>query len=585
MIKRRSKSLGEQQELSHEEGADRESVSGLMRLRTVAYGNRPAFYLKENNQWKKLTYAELSDKSAALTDYLIEQGLMPGQRVAILSESRPEWGIIFFAAISSGAVVVPLDGKLTPPELLSILLDSEPRVLFVSSKFAATALSFKPQVPSLEKIILIEEGATANGLLSFDILRASTVMEGRDRGLDETALIIYTSGTTGDPKGVMITFRNLLSQIEYFSQTMKLSPEETFLSILPLNHLLELTVGFLGVLYAGGRICYCHSLYPDEITQMMRERRVTQMITVPLFLSMLKRSVEREIGRQSGPKRRLFQVAFRLARFLPAHSWRRLLFHEIHQQFGGRLRAFISGGAPLEREVAKFFERLGLPVYQGYGLTETSPVISVNTPAHNRLGSVGRPLPGVRVRILKDGADSPEGEILTAGPHVMRGYYKREELTREVIDEEGWLHTGDLGLIDKDGFLYITGRSKNLIVLGSGKKVQPEEVENQLSKSPLIKEVCVMGRTGRQGLMEHSAEICAVIVPSDSVNGQLKEEEKAIEERIKKEVDSFAEALAPFKRPSTIFVSHQPLPRTATHKIKRSLVLQWLRSQHESQTD
>jgi long-chain acyl-CoA synthetase len=166
----------------------------------------------------------------------------------------------------------------------------------------------------------------------------------------------------------------------------------------------------------------------------------------------------------------------------------------------------------------------------------------------------------------------------------MRGYYKREELTREVIDDEGWLHTGDLGRIDSEGFLYITGRTKNLIVLGSGKKVQPEEVEDCLSQSPLIKEVCVVGRVGQQGLMEHSEEVCAVIVPADSLDGRLRVEAKALEERIKKEVNSLAEALAPFKRPAAIFISPQPLPRTATHKIKRSLVLQWLGSQQDSQT-
>jgi long-chain acyl-CoA synthetase len=288
---------------------------------------------------------------------------------------------------------------------------------------------------------------------------------------------------------------------------------------------------------------------------------------------MLKSGIEKDVARRGNVSRLLFSFMLRVATPIRAPEIRRLIFRKVHKRLGGMLRAFISGGAPLEPEVWEFFDRLGIPVYQGYGLTETSPVISVNTPAHNRAGSVGRPLPGVRVRILENG--TREGEILTAGPHVMKGYYRREELTREVIDEEGWFHTGDLGRIDREGYLYITGRVKSLIVLGSGKKVNPEEVEATLSQSELIKEVCVVGQLSREGLEQGFEEVCAVAVPSESLSSRLSEP-GAIQDEIAKEIERLAMSLAPFKRPSKVVIRLEDLPKTSTRKVKRANVLEWL---------
>jgi long-chain acyl-CoA synthetase len=541
------------------------SVLSLMQFKSGLYGDRAAFHFYEDRQWKALTYSELSKKVRFLSDYLIEHGLNRGDRIAILSESRPEWVITFFAAIRSGAVVVPLDIKLTQTELVSILTDALPRLLFVSSQLAETVCAIKKQLPFVEEIILIDA-----------LLQPSNEHEGRERDPEETALIVYTSGTTGAPKGVMISFRNLGYQVMNFECVMKITSQDILLSMLPLNHLLELTCGLLGVLYAGGSICYCQSLFPQEIAQIMREKRVTAMITVPLFLKMLKAGIEKEIGRAGRIKRRMFQFALKVSACVRLPFVRRLVFHDIHKTFGGRFRNFISGGAPLDPEIARFFDLLGFPIYQGYGLTETSPVISVNTPRHNRINSVGRPLPGARVRILR--RDGGEGEILTAGPHVMKGYYKRSDLTDEVIDDEGWFHTGDLGKLDQDGFLYVTGRIKNLIVLGSGKKVNPEEVEAIISASPMIKEVCVVGRLSGDGILRGTEEVCAVVVPADSMLQQFKESAELLES-IKKEIAGLALELAAYKRPSKVFVRLEAFPQTSTRKIKRAVVLEWLQSQ------
>jgi long-chain acyl-CoA synthetase len=229
-------------------------------------------------------------------------------------------------------------------------------------------------------------------------------------------------------------------------------------------------------------------------------------------------------------------------------------------------------------EVAQFFERMGVTVLQGYGLTETSPVVAVNTPEHNRLGSVGRPLPGTHLRINR------EGEIVVRGPAVMRGYYKRADLTREVMDDDGWFHTGDLGAIDDDGFVYVTGRIKNIIVLGSGKKVSPEEVEAVLAESPGFREVCVIGGISRDRLSEGSEIVCAVIVPSDALAADCGGDMEALQERVRLEVLRLSERLAPYKRPARIILRSDEFPKTSTRKIRRALVQDWLRQLEQPNT-
>ena len=550
-------------------------VLSLMQFKSNLYGERAAFYLREDGLWKETTYSELAEGVKGLSDYLIEQEVKRGDRIAILSESRPEWAVAFFASIRSGAVAVPVDVKLTQSELSSILADAEPRFLFVSRQLLETALVLQTELPFQMSIVVMNQREDADDYPSLAQLQASTDYEGVERDFDETALIVYTSGTTGAPKGVMISFRNLGYQVMNFECVMKLSSKDVLLSMLPLNHLLELTCGLLGVLYAGGTICYSHSLFPHEIAEVMREKKVTAMITVPIFLKMLKAGIEREVGRADAARRLLFRVALHVAPRRGPRFIKKLLFHKVHKQFGGRLKNFISGGASLEADVSAFFDRLGIPIYLGYGLTETSPVISVNTPKASRVNSVGRPLPGVRIRIRSNGGQEGEGEILTAGPHVMQGYYARADLTAKVVDQDGWFHTGDLGKLDKDGFLYITGRIKNLIVLGSGKKVNPEEVEAVILRSTLVKEVCVLGRMSQDGLTRGTEEVCAVVVPLEPAVSQSKHQSEIADE-IKEEVARISQDLASYKRPSRVYVRFEDLPKTTTRKIKRPVLFEWL---------
>jgi len=544
----------------------REGTNALLDLlegATAVHSHRTAVCTKEGTAWRGLTYGELRARTRGVTATLIEIGLRSGDRVGILAESGPEWGIAFLGSLAAGAVVVPLDPKLTETELASVLNHCAARLLFVSPAVGQLADRLQTLVPALRRILVLEPGT---GNVSGPEPQEPSAV--RPRAPDDTAVVVYTAATTSPPRGVMISYANLVFQVRSLARVVDVGAGDRILSILPLNHLLELTGGFLVPLSLGVTICYAHTLFPQHLAQLTREKSVSAMIGVPLLFASLRRHVERELRAASPIARVGVRCALRLAALIPWRRVRRALCQPLHDCLGGRMRMCVSGGAPLDPEVARFFDRLGLPILQGYGLTETSPVISVNTMQANRIGSVGRPLEGVEVKI--DGGE--RGEILTRGPHVMKGYYQRADLTREVIDRDGWFHTGDLGRIDRDGFLHITGRRKSLIVLDSGKKVDPEEVERCLAKAATIAEACVVGR--RSG--PQAEEVCVVAVPAQTVVGRRTEDPADCERVIRHEIARLARDLAPYKRPSRVYLHSTPLPRTPAREICRRRVQEWL---------
>ena len=541
-----------------------------MQEKSDIYGQVNALSLKTKNGYEELSYIELSRRAKKFANYLIETaGLQRGERVAIICESRPEFAVGIFASIQTGAITVPLDVKLTVPEHTHILNDCNPRILLCSSHYLEHAIEVKNNVKSIEQIfVLDDEERNHPEIPSVSALDADIEKDlGRPRSLDETALIVYTSGTTGNPKGVMISFGNIYSQLRDFEAMFKLTHEHTLLSILPLNHLLELDCGFFGMLYMGAKIVYIKTLNPKELTTVMKEKGITNMIVVPLVAKMLKNSIDKQIKKQSASTQKIFKCLYGISKFMP-RKIRRLMFKSVIDGLGGRLECFICGGAPLEDSVAEFFERIGVPVFQGYGLTETSPTISTNRYGHSKIGTVGQPLPSVQVKI----ADN--GEILATGPNVMQGYYNKPEMTSEVIDENGWFHTGDIGEIDKDGFIKITGRIKNMIVLGGGKKIFPEEVEAVLETSELIKEVCVMSLTIKSGNKAGTEEVGAIISPCDELLS--KTDDEIINQILEQEVKRLSEAnLAPYKAPTVVVLHRDELPKTSTRKVKRKELKDW----------
>ncbi len=538
----------------------------LLENKTDDYKDRVALGMRTPMGWKEFTYRGVGTLSRRVASYLItELNVQKNDRIAILSESKPEYGACVFASIMSGATTVPLDIKLTKFELVSILTDCQPYVLFVSQNYLEKALEIQKEVDSIKHIIIMDEPSYNMTLPCVYTVQNYPNCKWRHRSSKSTAFIIYTSGTTGSPKGVEISFRNMLSQLNamegLYYDVFNGQEITTILSILPMNHLFELTVGFCIFLFFGFSIYYTQSLKPKDILMIMREKHVSFMIVVPAFLKLLKSGIENEI--KSNPvSKRLFPIMFNIAKIIPSQALKKIMFKKIHDNFGGNFMGCISGGAPIDPQVAMFFETIGIKVYAGYGLSETSPVVSVNIEKRRDYTSVGKPLKGFECRI-----DEKTGEIQLKGGSIMKGYHNQPELTAETIDEDGWLHTGDIGYLDKDGHLHITGRIKNMIVLSGGKKVFPEEVESVLEKSENFAEVCVLGSSRSTGTKEGTEEIVAVIVPKEQYMENKSDDE--LNKLVRDEVKHLSEQLAPYKRPINIVVNRERLPKTTTLKIKR----------------
>ena len=547
----------------------RENVLTLLKNRTENYSDRVALGMKNQYGWKEFTYSGVGLLSRKLAHYLINEAKVEkGDRIAILSESKPEFGACVFASILAGAITVPLDVKLTKYELKSILSDCLPSVMLVSRKNIEMAKLLKQEISSLQTILVMDEPYYNIEEKSIYQLPDNYDEKWRVRSSKSTAFIIYTSGTTGMPKGVETTFNNMLTQLDDLKYALdKILPFKNInlLSILPMNHLFEMTVGFSTFLNFGCSLYYTPSLKPKDILSIMKEKRIQFMIVVPAFLKLLKSTIESELNNESKFEQLKFKIKFMIAKFMPSYRIKKFMFRKVHDKFGGKFTGCISGGAPLDVNVGKFFQTIGIRVFQGYGLTETSPVASINVDRHWDVASVGKPIKSFQAKV-----DSESGELLLKGPSVMKGYHNQPELTAQVIDEDGWFHTGDIAEIKNGGHIYITGRIKNMIVLSGGKKVFPEEVEAVLGKSSLISEVCVFGLSRTFGSKDGTEEIATVVVPKKEIVDKYNEEE--LEKVMKAEVKQLSTHLTAYKRPVNVTISKEPLPKTATNKVKRKEV-------------
>jgi long-chain acyl-CoA synthetase len=503
-----------------------------------SFGKKNAFSLFEDGCWKVMDYETVLRASRERARALSRSGHGPGQRVAILSPSKIELPVQFFGTILAGAIAVPIDPKLSETEIESILKHLEPRTLIVSREFRQLGYDLRLRL-GIEKLLLLEQ-------------EPQTALPGpdpREQPKDETAAIYYTSGTLGSAKGVMISTETFLFELTALRQLKENDENDVIFSILPMNHLYGMTGGVLYSMACGSEYVFAHSLAPQDIGFCLQERRVTQMSVVPLLLNLMRRGIQKRFSEQSLFKRTLLKLFLTVGPWLPQAA-RRKLFGPVHEKLGGHLRRAVSGAAPLDPATYDFFRAIGAPVFEGYGLTETGPVACVNTTRSVRKGTVGRVLPGVELKV-EAGQDGKFGEILIRGPNVMQGYYKAPELTAEVITEDGWFRTGDLGRLE-NGFLRITGRKKSLIVLESGKKVHAEEVEQALSTGTHFQDICVLGMPSR----EAGEQVVAVVHPSaEFLAAAAGSPEKAASD----EVARLCRKLAPFKRPARVVVQHRAL--------------------------
>ena len=475
-------------------------------------GTRPAAYrAKVGGAWKAITHREVESRVKAISIGLRELGVRAGDRVAILSETRPEWALVDFACLCAQAVDVPVYPTLTTKQTEYILQDSGAMAAFCSTADQVSKLrEIRARLPGLKHLIAFEGAAAGNGVISLAEVEArGRGAEGRYPRFREDALavradtlatLIYTSGTTGDPKGVMLTHNNIWSNVQACAQVLPFTAEDECLAMLPLSHIFERMVDY--VLWAVGVIInYAESF--DKVAPNLLEVHPTIVISVPrLYEKVYARVLENALS-GSALKRAIFfwakRVGDRAATYtlagLPVPGTLalkqaiadRLVFAKLRARTGGRVKVFISGSAPLSAEIAKFFFSASLPVLEGYGLTETSPVLTLNPMNRPKLGTVGPVVPGVQLRIASD------GEILAKGPNVMKGYYNKPEATAEAIDADGWFRTGDIGELDADGYLKITDRKKDLIKTAGGKFVAPQPIENTIKLNKFVANAVVLG--------------------------------------------------------------------------------------------
>ena len=478
-----------------------------------------AYRRKVEGRWVSLSHRELEERVRAVSLGLRELGVRPGDRVSILSENRPEWAIADYACLCARAADVPIYPTLPAKQVEYVLRDSGVVVVFCSTATQlAKVLDVRAELPALRHVVVFDEAARRDGATTFADVEAlgrravAKYPQFRSEALavapDQLATIIYTSGTTGDPKGAMLSHDNLWSNVRCALQVIPMVARDDCLSMLPLSHVFERMVDYT-LFHAGVVINYAESF--DLVRQNLLEVKPTIVLSVPRFYEKVYAAVLEAALAGGAAKRSIFSWAkrvgdawatYRLAGLrvplglAAKHALAdRLVFSKLRARTGGRLKLFVSGGAPLSGDLAKFFFSAGLPVVEGYGLTETSPVLTINPIARIKVGTVGKAIPEVQLQI------APDGEILAKGPGIMPGYYNKPEATREAIDAEGWFHTGDIGDLDADGYLTITDRKKDLIKTAGGKNIAPQPIESQVKRNKFVANAVMLGDKRKFSIM------------------------------------------------------------------------------------
>jgi long-chain acyl-CoA synthetase len=516
------------------------------------------------------TYAQLRKMAEALAAWLVASGTEPGARVAILAENHPRWVAAYLGIIAAGATTVPLDTAYRPDQVATLLKDSGAALLVCDQKHWEVARDATAESGAALLLTALPTALRSQPSVDFDTIFAQPrpAFTPVPRAPDDLASLLYTSGTTADPKGVMLTHANLLGEAEGVFDWAHIGPEDAVLGILPLFHVLSQMANLLLPLVAGARVVYLSTLNTTELLRALRERSVTAFAVVPQFFYLIHDRIFKEVKHRGWLVRSGFNLMRRLTVFCRRLGFNpgRVLFRRIHNLFGKRMRLLVTGGSRFDPKIASDFYSIGIDVLQAYGLTETSGGAFINQPRNNVIGSVGKPLKGVEVKIvdaqLSDESGLARGEIVIRGSIVMKGYWQRPDATAAVL-QDGWLYTGDLGYLDRDRNLFITGRKKEVIILANGKNIFPEEIEAHYLQSPFIQQICVLGVDGTAG----SDKLYGVVVP----NFEVLRQRKVVNARevIRFDIEGLSAKLPSTKRISSYEIWQQDLPRTSTRKIKR----------------
>ncbi len=558
-----------------------DQVSGFKELiqnSAERFGDKPAFKSKIDGEIRQKTYGEFYEEINALGTALHGLGLKGG-RIAVIGENRYEWALSFFAAVNGTGIAVPLDKHLPEIEIEKLIIRGKVDAIFYSKHFEAEMLALSKKDAGIRHFISMDEleGEHPENFSSIPELlgKGRELLEKGDSRFKEVcpdpeklSVLLFTSGTTSISKGVMLSQRNICADVSSISSVLRVFPEkDVHLSILPLHHTFELSVGMVFMIKNGVTIAYAEGI--KHIAKNLKEFDITLLVVVPAILEAMYKKMQEGI-KKSG-KAGQVRLAGKLSKVLQliGIDIRRKIFKKILEQIGPGLRLAVSGAAPIDREIIEGFGMLGLKVIQGYGLTETSPVVAANNDFYNKPGTIGQPMRGIEVAI-----DNPDengmGEIVTRGPNVMLGYYEDENATKEATEADGWFHTGDLGHIDDRGFITITGRAKSMIVFTNGKKAFPEEYETLLNSIEGVKETYVWGNTAPDG----DIQVCAKIVLNRDVLsekfGRTPEDEE-MANIFQNEIKNINRDIPQYKIIRYFVLSYEELIKTTTLKIKRPL--------------
>ena len=539
------------------------------------FSDRPAYLFKTDKEgvFKEIKYKEFINEINFLGTRLINIGLK-NKRIAVISENRYEWEVSYLAVAAGTGVIVPLDKALPNNEIESLISRSEVEAVIYSESYNEIMDKLrKENSTNLKYYISMDKEENEGNLYSFKKLvedGKKLVEKGNKEFIDakinnqDMGIMLFTSGTTAVSKAVMLSHKNIVSNLMDIASVIKIDENDRFLSFLPLHHTFECTVGFLYPVSKGAAIAFCDGI--RHIAENVKEYQITAMISVPILFETMYKRVIKAIEK----KGKLEQVkkGIKISNFLLKFKidMRKKIFKDIHESFGGKVNIFVAGGAALDQETEKGFNELGIKMYQGYGLTETSPVIAAEDDKYRKLGSIGKAFPSLDVKIL-DKDDDGVGELIVKGPSVMLGYYNNEEATKETIEPDGWLHTGDLAKIDDEGYIFISGRKKYVIVLKNGKNIYPEELEILLNKIEGVKESFVYGKPQDDG----DYKICCKLVYDEEImktNYNLEDEEK-IKEHLWQEVKKVNKTMPAYKYIREIKITTKDFIKTTTQKIKR----------------
>lgn len=542
------------------------------------FGNRPAFVKKnDDGSFSEITYNTLGSDVKALGTAFLNIGLK-GKPIAVIGENRYEWCVTYLAVVNGVGTIVPLDKELPVHDIQNLLQESKAEAVVFSGRHLIAVKELKIKIPDVKYWISMDDTGEewviplseliAKGRQS--LAAGSNEFDSVEIDPDCAMILIFTSGTTGFAKGVMLSHRNICSVITGVSATVKVTPDDRVLSILPLHHTYECTLGFLTIIYSGASIAFNEGL--RHVAKNMKEYSPTILVTVPLLLENVYRKVWSQAEKQKGMKKNLIigQIISGFLYNVLGIDIRRRLFDKIHENFGGKLRLFITGAAAVDPAVSKGFRKWGFSVLQGYGLTECAPLVTGNRDNAYRDGSAGIAIPGVEIKIHNPDRNGI-GEIIVKGPNVMLGYFNNEDETRRTI-VNGWLHTGDLGRIDRSGFLYITGRLKNVIVTKNGKNIFPEELESYIKESPYVGECVVYGEQDEES---GETKVKVQVFPNlEAIREKLKNvnlnvDTEEIRNLIRDVIKSVNRKLPLYKHIRYISIRAGEFEKTTSQKIKR----------------